>query len=243
MASPFSFNYKEEEKKPREEPKTENGSKDDPTKSRSYQIALNSGLFRRDGNKLRPKNDSGVVEKLGHKKNHNPQSYILPANKPEKDAIICGDTRHTLQKLANALGVSLDEPQKEVKRATSPNRLPKTEKTCDRKGGYKQHSRETNLSDVEKKYFRYFEEHGIEKPKEFLAGLGVYFTNLTTGTYRGKKAFVFKLHNDSFKYFVLDDSFKVIDKRMNKGDPIPLGETPNTTTGKTSISLKDSPIV
>ncbi|MCB1084387.1 MAG: DEAD/DEAH box helicase family protein, partial [Simkania sp.] len=92
---------------------------------------------------------------------------------------------------------------------------PKKEKTCDRKGGWKQHQREIHISDVEDKYFRYFEEHGIENPKELLAGLGVYFTTLTTGTYKEKKAFVFKLHNDSFKYFILDDSFKVIDKRLN----------------------------
>lgn len=216
MSSPFSFNYKEKEKKPREEPKTKNSSKDDPTKSKSFQIALDSGRFRLDKNKLRPKNDSGIAEKLGHTKGHNPQSYILPANKPEKDAIICGGERYDLQRLAEVLGVSLDEPQKEVKRATPPTRLPKKEKPCERKGGYKQHSRETNISDVEEKYFRYFEEHGIENPKEFLAGLGVYFTTLTTGTYKGKKAFVFKLHNDSFKYFFLDDSFKVIDKRTNK---------------------------
>ncbi|MCB1082977.1 MAG: hypothetical protein KDK61_01590, partial [Simkania sp.] len=187
----------------------------DNTNPRSIQMALDSGLFYWKGKTLKPKSDSGIAEALGHTKDHNAQSFVQAANKPDNEAIRCGGTPHTLQELANALNRTLEEPSLPLRRLAPPSRLPKKEKSPGPVGGYKQHLREIHLSSLDKEYFRYFEEHGIESPKDLLAKFGVSFTTLTSGTYKGHSTFVFKLSNESFKYFILNNSFQIQDKRSN----------------------------
>lgn len=73
----------------------------------AHKIASESGKFQWVSDYLKPMHDSGIAECLGHDSNHNAQSYICPANKPDTKAIIVGGTPHTLQELANCLGVDL----------------------------------------------------------------------------------------------------------------------------------------
>ena len=88
------------------------------TKAISFQIAEKSDYFEWKGDYLRGVN--GICVKFGHKDEAGHDGYIMPANKLDSIAYICGGTEHTLRELVKALDVDyedyiLKEEVKEVK--------------------------------------------------------------------------------------------------------------------------------
>lgn len=164
----------------------------------SYKIAEKAGFKKDSKGLLRPEKHSEIAEKFGHSKDHNQQAYVKHTNKPETSAFICGGSDYTLAEFASCLGYSLDDFRDKEK-----FELPK------------QHKNKISLERLSNDYFCYFIDHGIQDPKKLLKSLGIYFTTLENGQYKGNKAFVFPYSNSGFKYFILDDSFKVIDKRTS----------------------------
>ena len=78
----------------------------------SFKIAEQSGKFAHNGKYWKPKKDSGIAELFGHSKDHNQQTIVVPTFKPEKVALKVGGTTYSLQELADALSVSLNDFQK-----------------------------------------------------------------------------------------------------------------------------------
>jgi hypothetical protein len=185
----------------------------------SYQIAELEGFKKDAKNFLRPQKNSGIAERFGHTKDHNQQSYVLPANKPQTPAFVCGGSSYSLEQFATTLGYSLDDFQEEVSRSQKPlSSIPsKKTKTSPQKRFHSQHSKKTSLNSLNAPYFKYFLQHGINDSKTLLTKFGVYLTVLEGGEHQGKTAFVFPLPNGSFKFFILDSSFEEIDKRTNAG--------------------------
>lgn len=168
----------------------------------SCKMALESGHFFWDSDKLRPSKNSGLAELLGHRKDHNTQGFILPANKPGKDALLMGGSKHTLSELSEALKIPIDRYK--------PHSRP------DKPLGQVQHNNKIkpNTSGI----YKYWKEHNIKNPKTILDSLNITTSKMNSQSkYKGHNCFVIPLMNGSFKYFILDNSNKVIDKRANQG--------------------------
>lgn len=162
----------------------------------SCKIAKLSGKFYFNGKYWKPTKHSGIAELFGHSSDHNQQTIVVPAYKPEKVALKVGGSQYSLQEFADALGFSLADFQKKPFSSA-------------------QHESQISLETLPEEYFRYFLDHGIQDPKPLLNSLGVFYTTLENGSHQGKNAFCFPLQNGSFKYFILSSDFQIIDKRTN----------------------------
>ncbi len=76
-------------------------------KTISERIAEDSGRFKLKGQYLRP--ISGIAELFGHTKEHNQQSFVIKANKPDKPALKIGGSEYSLNEFASKLGFNIED--------------------------------------------------------------------------------------------------------------------------------------
>lgn len=179
----------------------------------SFKIAEHSGKFSFNGKYWKPHKNSGIAELFGHSSGHNQQTIVVPAFKPEKPALKIGGSQYSLLEFSQALDVSLSDFQR-------------------KSFSSQQHESQILIESLSDNHFRYFLDHGIQKPKPLLQSLGIFYTTLNNGTHQGKNAFVFPLQNGSFKYFVLASDFQVIDKRTNFKGKDTVWPNPQKDTGE-----------